>query len=138
MFLKNKTRGRLFSFLSLLSILFQLLTPYLLFLPPGVALAKETIVAKVDFDNNTNEFLVEVNSKENLEYLLVYRQNEKNEAITGKVENAEADFNKKLFAGTCSANGACVSHKVEKGILKFILKARIILMPKDLLLKMES
>ena len=105
-------------------MLFQSIAPVFLLPAPAFAATEtqDVLVSEVtlDFDTETNEFVLAGEASAETEYLLTYNDSDENtpeEAIIGTVSGA---FSETLYAGTCSGE-VCVADAVESG--KLILSA---------------
>src|SRR3990167_4770738 len=115
----GRNRQKIISIIASFFLILQSWIPYFTFVIPAYAQSTpEEIKSEIEFNADKNEFKVSVNTKEEVEYVLSYQTNEQTEAITGKAEVSDENFEKEFFAGTCSTDGDCIDHEVLRGILK--------------------
>lgn len=121
--LYNQLAHKIISVFSSISLLLQSFSPFVYLIPPTSA--SEPLKAEVAFDNSTNKFEVKVNTNESVDYRLVYRTDKQNEALQGLSEKTPGtNFQKLLYAGTCSTDDVCTLHTVIRGIFKVEVKAQ--------------
>ena len=129
--MRKKIFQKIFSLISASSLLLNSFQPFLLLLTPRVSWSATILESRISYDNNTNNFKIEINNKEaevkgKLSYLLVYQTDNQTEAVLGEdIELPSENFSKEIYAGTCSNNSLnkdCTPHTVLRGILKTEIK----------------
>ena len=108
---------RLTAIVANLSLLLNSFLPFLLIAKPTYAQSPEIVVSKIVYDTSANKLDITTNSTEKIAYQLFYKTPEKIDAIAGNDLN-QSNQNDSFYLGTCSANSACLSQKISRGILK--------------------
>ena len=117
-------KQRILVVLTSLVLLLQSWIPFITYAIPVYSQSTpEEVKSEIEFNSDKNEFKIKVNTKEEVEYILSYQTEKQTEAISGKSEKSEINFDKDFFAGTCSSDGSCINHKVIRGILKTNVQA---------------
>ncbi len=109
---------KLLSAISASTLLFQSLNPYVAFFSARQVLADEQLTANISFDQGKNSFNIGVNTPNEVSYLMAYKTDQQIEAVQGTSNNNGANFQRDIYAGTCSTGGTCVPHVVVRGIFK--------------------
>src|SRR3990167_3906736 len=115
----GRTKQKVLTIIASFFLLLQSWVPFITYAIPVYSQSTpEEVKSEIEFNSDKNEFKIKVNTKEEVEYILSYQTDKQTEAITGKSEKSEINFDKDFFAGTCSTNGDCIEHAVLRGILK--------------------
>ncbi len=127
---KSSVAQKIISVISSLSLFFQLFAVLFTLIPVRI-LAAGALQSQIDFNQVTNKFTVTLNNKDvhadgPINYALFYRTDKnKNEAFKGLTDkNITDNFQKDLYAGTCSENGVCTPNFVTRGLLKMKVESQ--------------